>query len=599
MTEKGNAKVSNIFGKSLFGVWRYNMVEEKKSFGDFLVGLGVLTADQLKKATQEQKQRGERLEQAVVRLGYAKEELILQCLADYFNLPYVDLDTYLIDEKIVKTIPEEIARRHTLIPLFKIGSALTVAMTNPLNLLALDEVRNRVKTDVEISISTEKKIRKAIEQHYGAAGTVFENTIQQMAKSNMGGPSQESADYRKTHDLIVKDLPTGPMEDASAARMLDLVMIQAIRDRASDIHFEPDERTLRVRFRIDGFLYESLTLPKPVHPALTSRIKILAEMDITETRLPQDGNFNVKLEKRGFEIRVSTFPTIYGENVVLRVLDQSSPLFKLDDLGFSEEMLNHFKQLIRKTSGIILVTGPTGSGKTTTLYTLLNMINSKDKNIITIEDPVEYRLTLIRQTQINPKAGITFATGLRSILRQDPDIIMIGEIRDLETSEIAMQAALTGHLVLSTLHTNDAPEAISRLVDIGVEPYLISSSVIGVLAQRLVRTICPDCKVAYQVDPKGMNELGEKVTNSKEPLTLHRGKGCKNCKQSGYRGRSGIFELLLVSEEIKKLISERASTQVIRDVAKKTAGLVPLRVDGLRKALKGITTLDEVDRVAY
>jgi type IV pilus assembly protein PilB len=575
------------------------MMEEKKTFGDFLIGLGVITADQLKKASQEQRQKGERLEQAIVRLGYAKEELALQCLADYFNLPYVDLDTYLIDEKIVKTIPEEMARRHTLMPLFKIGSTLTVAMTNPLNLLALDELRNKVKTDVEIAISTEKKIKKTIEQHYGATATTLENTLQHLLKGNMATPSQEPSDYKKTYDLAVKELPASPMEDAPAARMLDLVMIQAIRDRASDIHFEPDEKALRVRFRIDGFLYESLTLPKPVHPALTSRIKILAEMDIAETRLPQDGNFNVKLEKRSFEIRVSTFPTIYGENVVLRILDQTSPLFKLEELGFSEETLNHFKQLIRKSSGIILVTGPTGSGKTTTLYALLNMINSKEKNIITIEDPVEYRLALIRQTQINPKAGINFATGLRSILRQDPDIIMIGEIRDLETSEIAMQAALTGHLVLSTLHTNDAPEAISRLVDIGVEPYLISSSVIGVLAQRLIRTICPDCKTPHQVDPNVMKDLGEEMAKLKNPLTLYRGKGCKNCKQSGYWGRSGIYELLLVNEEIKKLISERVSTQVIRDVAKKTAGLVPLRVDGLRKVLEGITTLDEVDRVAY
>ena len=575
------------------------MTEEKKSFGDFLVGLGVITADQLKKASQEQKRKGESLEQTIVRLGYAKEELVLQCLADYFNLPFVDLDTYLIDEKIVKMIPEEMARRHTLIPLFKIGSTLTVAMTNPLNILALDEVRNKVKTDVEIAISTEKKIKKAIEQHYGATATTLENTLQHLMKGNMATPSAGPADYRKTHDLAVKDLPTGTMDDAPAARMFDLVMIQAIRDRASDIHFEPDEMALRVRFRIDGFLYESLTLPKQIHPALTSRIKILAEMDIAETRLPQDGNFNVKMERRGFEIRVSTFPTIYGENVVLRILDQTSPLFKLEDLGFSEEMLNHFKQLIRRPNGIILVTGPTGSGKTTTLYALLNMINSKEKNIITIEDPVEYRLALIRQTQINPKAGINFATGLRSILRQDPDIIMIGEIRDLETSEIAMQAALTGHLVLSTLHTNDAPEAITRLIDIGVEPYLISSSVIGVLAQRLVRTICPDCKTPYQVDPNVMKDLGEEMAKLKDPLTLYRGKGCKNCKQSGYWGRTGIFELLLVNEKIKQLISEKVSTQVIREVAKKTAGLVPLREDGLRKVLKGITTLDEVDRVAY
>jgi type IV pilus assembly protein PilB len=575
------------------------MVEEKKSFGDFLIGLGVITIDQLKKASQEQRQKGERLEQAIVRLGYAKEELALQCLADYFNLPYIDLDTYLIDEKVVKMIPEEMAQRHTFIPLFKIGNALTVAMTNPLNLLALDELRNKVKTDVEIAISTEKKIKKAIEQHYGATAAALENTLQHLMRGNMAPTSQEPSDYKKTYDLVMKDIPTGPMDEAPAARMLDLVMIQAIRDRASDIHFEPDEKALRVRFRIDGFLYESLTLPKQIHPALTSRIKILAEMDIAETRLPQDGNFNVKMEKRGFEIRVSTFPTIYGENVVLRILDQTSPLFKLEELGFSEETLDQFKQLIRKTSGIILVTGPTGSGKTTTLYALLNMINSKEKNIITIEDPVEYRLALIRQTQINPKAGINFATGLRSILRQDPDIIMIGEIRDLETSEIAMQAALTGHLVLSTLHTNDAPEAISRLVDIGVEPYLISSSVIGVLAQRLVRTICPDCKTPYQVDPNVMKDLGEEMAKLKKPLTLYQGKGCKNCKQSGYRGRSGIYELLLVNEEIKKLISDRASTQVIRDVAKKTGGLVPLRVDGLRKVLKGITTLDEVDRVAY
>jgi type IV pilus assembly protein PilB len=575
------------------------MGEEKKSFGDFLIGLGVITADQLKKASQEQRQKGERLEQAIVRLEYAKEELALQCLADYFNLPYVDLDTYLIDEKVVKMIPEEMARRHTLIPLFKIGSALTVAMTNPLNLLALDELRNKVKTDVEIVISTEKKIRKAIEQHYGATPTIFENTLQNLMKGNMASSPQEPSDYKKTYDLAVKGIPTGPVDEAPAARMLDLVMIQAIRDRASDIHFEPDEKALRVRFRIDGFLYESLTLPKQIHPALTSRIKILAEMDIAETRLPQDGNFNIKMERRGFEIRVSTFPTIYGENVVLRILDQTNPLFKLEELGFSEETLDHFKRLIRKSSGIILVTGPTGSGKTTTLYALLNMVNSKEKNIITIEDPVEYRLALIRQTQINPKAGINFATGLRSILRQDPDIIMIGEIRDLETSEIAMQAALTGHLVLSTLHTNDAPEAISRLVDIGVEPYLISSSVIGVLAQRLVRTICPDCKNPYQVNSNVFKDLGEEATKLKNPLILYQGKGCKHCKQSGYRGRSGIYELLLINEEIKKLISERASIQVIRDVAKKTAGLVPLRVDGLKKVLKGITTLEEVDRVAY
>ena len=575
------------------------MPEEKKSFSDFLVGLKILTPDQLRKATQEQKRVGERLEQTIVRLGYAAEELILQILADYFDLPFVDLDTYLIDEKVVKMIPEEIARRHTLIPIFKIGETLTVATANPLNIHALDEVRNKVKTDVEIAISTEKKIKKAIDQHYGATDTIVESTLQQFLKGGMGGTSLGPADYRKTHDLVVKELRPGMVEDAPAARMFDLVMIQAIRDRASDIHLEPDEMALRVRFRIDGFLYESLTLPKQIHPSLTSRIKILAEMDIAETRLPQDGNFNVKMEKRSFEIRVSTFPTIYGENVVLRILDQTSPLFNLEDLGFSEDMLDSCKQLIRRTNGIILVTGPTGSGKTTTLYAFLNLINSKEKNIITIEDPVEYRLALIRQTQVNPKAGITFATGLRSILRQDPDVVMIGEIRDRETSEIAHQAALTGHLVLSTLHTNDAPEAITRLMDIGVEPYLISSSVIGVLAQRLVRTICPACKISYPADQNLLSELGDEVSKSKEPLTLYRGKGCKNCKQSGYLGRTGIFELLFINERIKQLIAEKASIQVIREAAKKTTRMISLREDGLRKVLKGITTLDEVDRVTY
>ncbi len=575
------------------------MPEEKKSFGDFLVGLKIITPDQLRKALQEQKRAGERIEQTLVRLGYVSEELILQILADYFDLPFVDLDSYLIDEKVAKMIPEEMARRHTLIPLFKIGETLTVAVTNPLNLHALDEVRNKVKTDVEIAISTETKIKKAIDQHYGAASTIIESTLQHFLRGGGGAPSPGPTDYRKTHDLVVKELQPGMIEDGPAARMFDLIMIQAIRDRASDIHLEPDEVAVRVRFRIDGFLYETLTLPKQIHPSITSRIKILAEMDIAETRLPQDGNFNVKMERRGFEIRVSTFPTIYGENVVLRILDQTSPLFKLEDLGFSEEMLNLCKQLIRRPNGIVLVTGPTGSGKTTTLYAFLNLINSKDKNIITIEDPVEYRLPLIRQTQINPKAGVTFAAGLRSILRQDPDVIMIGEIRDRETSEIAHQAALTGHLVLSTLHTNDAPEAITRLMDIGVEPYLISSSVIGVLAQRLVRTICPQCKTSYQEDPSTLSELGDEVLKSKEPLSLYRGKGCKNCKQSGYWGRTGIFELLSVNEKIKHLISEKASTQVIRETAKKTIGMVSLREDGLQKVLKGVTTLDEVDRVSY
>ncbi len=572
------------------------MVKEKKSLGEYFVDLGLITHEQLKKAIHEARQKGERLEQTLMRTGLAKEEVLLQCMANYFNIPYVDLDTYLIDEEVLKLVPEDLARRHTLIPLFKIGNTLTIAMDNPLNIHALDEVKSKTRAEVEIALSTEKKIKRAIELRYG--GKSRESALDQFSFKGRTEPSGEEVEYRKTYDLQIKDSNV-PMEGASVTQMFDLVMIQAIRDQASDIHFEPDEKELRVRFRIDGFLYEILTLPKALHPALTSRIKILAEMDIAETRLPQDGNFNVRMENRSFEIRVSTFPTIYGENVVLRLLDQTSPLLTLEELGFSDEMLQQYKQLLRKSNGMILVTGPTGSGKTTTLYASLNMINSLDKNIITIEDPVEYRLSLIRQTQVNPKAGITFATGLRSILRQDPDVIMVGEIRDLETSEIAIQASLTGHLVFSTLHTNNAPEAITRLLDIGVEPYLISSSLIGVLAQRLVRTICPQCKTSAPPDPELLREVGDLVNSLKESPAFFRGKGCPFCKGSGYRGRIGIFELLLVNDRIRRLISEKASMEKIREVARETAGLRSFREDGLLKVLRGITTREEVDRVAY
>jgi type IV pilus assembly protein PilB len=575
------------------------MAGEKKTFGDFLVGTGVISPDQFKKAIQEQKQKGEKIEQTIIRLKYAEEEPVFRSLADYFNIPYVDLDTYIVDEEITKIIPEEMAKRHRLIPLFKIANTLTIAISDPLNIPAMDEVRNKAKTDLELVVSTEEKIKKAIDRHYGVSGTILETTLRQFAKENSGGVSLEPTDYRKTYDLSGREPLLGIKEDAPAASLFDLVMIQAIKDRASDIHLEPDGKALRIRLRIDGFLYEFLTLPKQIHLPLTSRIKVLAEMDIAETRLPQDGNFNVRLDNRSFELRVSTFPTIYGENVVLRILDQTSSLMKLEDLGFTEDMLLRYKQLLRSPNGIILVTGPTGSGKTTTLYASLNMINSHEKNIITIEDPVEYRLALIRQTQVNLKAGITFATGLRSILRQDPDVVMVGEIRDLETADIAVQAALTGHLVISTLHTNDAPEAITRLKDIGVEPYLISSSVIGVLAQRLIRAICPQCKVSYLADQSVLAKLSVDFPKLKEPLTLYKGKGCKNCKQSGYWGRTGIFEFLIVDERIKQLITEKASAQIIRETARRTIGMLSLRKDGINKVFKGITTLEEVDRVAY
>ncbi len=578
------------------------MGEEKRNLSDFFVAQGVITKEQLLLVLEEQKRTGERLEEAIVRLKLADEELVLQKMADYFSLPFIDLNTYQIDEKVIKIIPEEIVRRHHLIPLFRIGNTLTVATANPLNIYALDEVRAKTNCDVEIALSTKEKIKRAIEQYYGLTATTLEDTLEEFVKSRGIETPVQLVEYRKTYDLAPKEIWGGPMEEAPASRIFDAIMLQAIRDRASDIHLEPEEKMLRVRFRIDGLLYEFSTLAKQIHAPLTSSIKILAEMDIAETRLPQDGSFNVKIEERSFEIRVSTFPTIYGENVVLRILDQSTPLRKLEELGFTPVMLTSYKQLIASSHGMILVTGPTGSGKTSTLYASLNMINSLEKNIITIEDPVEYRLNLIRQTQVNPKAGITFATGLRSILRQDPDVIMVGEIRDLETAEIAIQAALTGHLVFSTLHTNDASEAITRLMDIGVEPYLISSAVIGVLAQRLVRVICPECKTIKPFNPLFEPDLKEAYQKYfTEPITemaLYQGKGCKSCKQSGYWGRVGIFELLQISEQIKELIGAKASTQQIRQTARETLEMATLREDGLRKVLQVVTTLEEVNRVA-
>src|SRR4030043_1059424 len=569
------------------------MAEGKIGLGDFLVSLGVLTVDQLKKALQEQKQRGERLEQTLIRLKYAKEDRIMQCLADHFSLPFIDLNTYLLGDKVIKMIPEEMARRHTLIPLFAIGNTITVAIANPLNIFALDEVKNATKKDVEIAISQEEKIQKAIDKHYGSAASVLQSTIQQLVKGEGSPSSVEPIEYHKTYNLAVKDPRPGHLEEASATQMFDGIMIQAIRDRASDIHLEPEEKVLRVRLRVDGLLHELLTLPKTIHSLLTSRIKIMAEMDIAETRLPQDGSLNVKLGNRSFDIRVSTFPTIYGENVVLRLLDQSSPLIKLEDLGFAEDMFSRYKQLIRRPNGIILVTGPTGSGKTTTLYASLHMINSAEKNIITVEDPVEYRLPMIRQTQVNLKAGITFAAGLRSILRQDPDVIMVGAIRDLETSEIAIQAALTGHLVLSTLHTNDAPEAIIRLIDMGIEPFLVASSLTTVLAQRLVRMVCPHCKESYEpsdversyfLPPTHTSPLTGEGKGGGESLLLYRGKGCDKCKGRGYFGRTGIFELLVIDNEIRPMITDKIDSQSIKNHAV-SRGMKTLRQDGIEKVV--------------
>jgi len=484
----------------------------------------------------------------------------------------VDLDSYLIDEKLIDLVPESLARRYQLIPLFKIDNILTLAMADSHNLFALDEVRIKTGLEVESVFSTDIQIKTAINRYYGVKGKI--NDI-------IEGFAEEGSE------------PLG-VEEAPAIKLLNLIMTQAIRDGVSDIHLEPDENSLRTRYRIDGLLHEVSSLPKDLQSAVISRVKVMGEMNISESRAPQDGRCNIKMEGKDIELRISSFPTIYGENLVIRILDPSNALMGLEDLEFSPEALRDYEALIKRPHGIILIVGPTGSGKTTTLYASLNTINCPEKNIMTIEDPVEYRLKLIRQTQINPKAKVTFATAIRSALRQDPDVIMVGEIRDLETAETAIRAALTGHLVFSTLHTNDAPGALTRLMDMGVEPYLTASSVLGALAQRLVRTICPKCKESYPPEEKVVADLALITT---EDLFFCRGKGCKNCRQTGYKGRIALFEFLVVNDPIRGLILQRAPSKMIKDVAGETRGMKTLWDDGIDKVLKGITTIDEVTRV--
>lgn len=554
---------------------------EKKSLGEAMVELGLITPEKLKQAKQEAERTREPLRRVLIRLGLVDEEAIVSFMEEQMGIPRMDLSNYLIDPKTVEFIPESLARKHLLMPLFKIGDTLTIAMADPMDVFAIDEIRLKTNCEVEPVVVSEKDLLKTLNQYYGAKGTM-EEVIKSIDKEKLGLKEGVEPELKRLEGLA---------EEAPVVKLVNLIIIEAIKAGASDIHIEPDENLLRTRYRIDGVLHEVMSPPKHLQSAIISRIKILSGMDIAERRLPQDGRFQLKVENRQIDSRVSTVPTVYGENVVIRLLDLTSVLLGLGELGFSSEELKIYENLIRKPYGIILATGPTGSGKTTTLYSSLNTINSPEKNIVTIEDPIEYRLELVRQMQVNPKAGLTFANGLRSILRQDPDIIMVGEIRDLETAEIAIQAALTGHLVFSTLHTNDAPGAITRLVDMGVEPFLVASSITGVVAQRLVRTICKDCKEEYKPSEKILKDMGLSTT-----AKYFRGKGCKKCMNTGYKGRIGIFELMAPNDEIRALIVAKASTNEIRK-ATLNSRMKTMRDDGIDKVKSGATTLEEVLRV--
>ncbi len=551
-----------------------------KQTEDRLVEEGLITSEQLKQARAEAGRLGTTVRQAAIRLKFLDPNALAHWLSRELQLPRIELKSYLIDPKVLELVPESLARKHRVVPLFRVGNTLTVATADPLNLIALDELRLKTGKTIEAVVATEEEILQSLSEYYGAKGHL-EDLVSDLTKEKMG-PESELLESRRLQGLV---------SEPPIVKLVNLLLADAIRNRASDIHLEPETDALRVRFRVDGLMREFTRLPKHLEAAVVSRIKILALMDIAERRKPQDGRFRLNMEGHELDLRVSVMPSIDGETAVLRLLDTRGLQIGLNQLGMSSGMLASYQELIKRTWGIFLVTGPTGSGKTTTLYSSLASVNSADRNIVTIEDPVEYHLPGISQIPVNPAVGLTFATGLRSILRQDPDIIMVGEIRDLETAQIAIQSALTGHLVFSTLHTNDAATAMTRLLDMGIEPFLVASSVIGIAAQRLVRVICSNCKV-----PDPSQEESAKKLGFQRPGQWARGKGCRVCGQSGYRGRIGIFELLVPDEKLRQLVMNKATTSDL-NVQARAGGMKPLREEGLERAAAGVTTVDEILRV--
>jgi type IV pilus assembly protein PilB len=567
---------------------------DKSITGNFLLDIlyneGLITNEQLDRILKIQKDNGGKdLQKIIIDLDILKKDEMMLGLADEIGEKYVNLDDVTIDPTIVVLIPEEMARRHQLIAIDKDEKKLIVAMANPLDVFAHDELKIRLGYDIDSVLSYGEDIDKALDEVFGVTDQWDQviGKIENMQVTVLKEEEKAEADISAITES----------EEAPVIALVNLIILRAVKEKASDIHIEPfGEETLKVRYRIDGILHDVMSLPRNLQLAVISRVKIMSDLDIAERRLPQDGRIQVNVGGKKINIRVSILPAVTGESAVLRILDPSSILLELDSLGFSPDILPNYLSLIKKPNGIILVTGPTGSGKSTTLYTTLNLLNSTEKKIMTIEDPVEYRLKGISQVQAKPKIGLTFAAGLRSFLRQDPDIMLVGEIRDKETAEIAVQAALTGHIVLSTLHTNDAPSSVIRLVDMGIEPFLISSSVIGVIAQRLVRKICPKCKKGIKTTPDMKKVLDEYEISSND-VTLYKGEGCPYCKDTGYKGRVAIFELMVITENIRDLISKNVTTGKLREAAIRE-GMCQLKEDGIKKVCEGITTIDEVLRVA-
>ncbi len=552
-----------------------------KQLGDILLEGGLVTFDQLSGAVEEQQRLGRSLGRVLVDLGILSEAQLVAALATQIGMQFVDLTDFPVDGSAVSRVSDVVCRRHTALAIGYDDGKLVVAMADPANVFALDDIRSMTGLEVKPVVATKPDILAAINKYHRGDAEMDDLTMALDAKSD------EDDDLSKIKEVV---------EDAPIVKFVNLLITQAIQDRASDIHIEPTERDLRVRFRIDGVLHEIMRSPKTITAGVTSRLKIMADINIAERRIPQDGRLSVNSNGKKIDLRVATLPTVWGEKIVMRVLDNSTAMLKLSDLGFSDPNYEIYSKSFVKPYGMILVTGPTGSGKSTTLYATLNIVSKPEVNVITVEDPVEYRLPGINQVQTNVKAGLTFSAALRSILRSDPDIVLLGEIRDGETAHIAIEAALTGHLVLSTLHTNDAPSAVVRLTEMGIEPFLVGSALDCVLAQRLARKLCSKCKEAYVPTPE-MLKLNGFPWQDGEPLpTLYRPLGCSACSKTGYKGRLALHEVMAVTEEIERHTVEHASSLVIRKTAIEQ-GMITLRHDGLLKVLSGVTSIEEIFRV--
>lgn len=588
------------------------MVMARKSLGDYMIEKGYATGTEIEEARKAQATTKGDLAKILVDLGLNPKH-VYESRAQEMGVPFVDLAVFKPDPSAINLVPVHVAKRHNVLPVKKDGNILYVAMADPNNITASDDLRLVSRCSIRGVLASPDEIEDAIGRLYGGAvvegvtggkggmnpGIKGNDLVDADAQSAM---KEAMAQYASRGDAASDEADADDgikaADDAPIVRLANTIIQQAVKERASDIHIEPDRRGVRVRYRIDGVLHETMMMPNYIKMPLTARYKIMAEMNIAERRVPQDGRIGIRYDSKDYDLRVSCLPNLHGEKIVMRILDKSSVMIGLNKLGFTDEVRIQLEELSQQPNGMLLSTGPTGSGKTTTQYSLLNKLNSIEKNILTIEDPCEYQLSGITQVQVNKKAGLTFSTALRSFLRQDPDIIMVGEMRDLETAEIAIESALTGHLVLSTLHTNDAPSATIRLIDMGIEPFLISATVVGILAQRLGRKICANCKEAYEVPASDLHRFGFKPEAADQMVQLWRGAGCDTCRHTGYKGRIGFYELLRMNAEIAEMVVRRSPLQDLKDAAKAN-GMHELREDGLQKVLAGLTTPDEVMRVVF